>query len=206
MRAAELKALGAVGADAAGLHHGKAPDQVIVVVDQVAVALIIAHLRHSIVPVPVRTGRQGAVHAAHFSRGGPFFARTVQAVVIKGRFVEHRFGIVIRLLIGPDPVRSGIIDSRRLVLPLDSGTGHLDQCLDQIRHPVVVCVVVCLHIHAEAQDVAVFIAVVGIPGVGILTHRKQRTVLDAEAAVTGQGFFRPGRHGAGRQHNNCQQS
>ena len=156
--AAGLIALGAPGAQAAALHHGVAPDQVVVIPFQV---LVVPHFLKGVVVVPVgglglRSGLRG---------GGDAFGNALGGGGVEVVDVEVRLSIVAHAPVGAaGDVGPGLVDGGGFVVAFRGGLGDLDQSLHQVQLAVAIGIVVGLHVDAVTGDVAGLVAVAGGDG------------------------------------------
>ena len=200
VEAAELIALGAVGADAARLHHGKAPDKIVVIGLGVNVS---GHIGVGHLVIPDRwVGDRRRLKGGHAPGGGALFTGLIEPVVIKGGGIEKLRGIHAVLLHGARAVGGRVVDRAGLIHALGRSAGNLNQRLHQIGLAVAVGVMISLDIHAEAEDVAVLICVVFVSQIAVLQDGLGRAVLEYRRF---RGFVREGRSAQGQHHGHRQQ-
>ena len=156
--AAGLIALGAPGAQAAALHHGVAPDQVVVIPFQV---LVVHHVLEGVVVVPVGgLGLRGGLRG-----GGDAFGNALGGGGVEVVDVEVRLSIVAHAPVGAaGDVGPGLVDGGGFVVAFRGGLGDLDQSLHQVQLAVAIGIVVGLHVDAVTGDVAGLVAVAGGDG------------------------------------------
>ena len=157
---AGLKAVGALGAQTAALHHGKAPDQIVVIPGQV---FVVVHTLIGIPVVPVVSvgGRHG------LGSGGGTCGYAGRRLAVHGLQVIGPVAIRGRAGGTAGDVGTGLIDGGEATVAVYSLPGNLDQGLYQVQLSISVGIVVGLHIHTVADRTGpVHIVVLG--GVGIL--------------------------------------